>query len=164
MDIQYIAGYGPITPDPGATYDFWAHDLGIGFEEVAPDYHHARDLAGAKVFALWPLSQAAEATFGTPRWPADLPVPQSWIELEVATPDQVAAGLDELRERGHRILVEAHVEPWGQTTGRLLSPEGLLLGLSSMPAFHEDDGDGADAAAGAAAPALDIRRTEGARP
>ena len=42
----------------------------------------------------------------------------------------------ELRAAGHRILVDAHQEPWGQTTARLLSPEGLLLGLSYMPDFH----------------------------
>lgn len=51
----------------------------------------------------------------------------------------MGAALDELRASGHRILVEAHEEPWGQTTGRLLSPEDMLLGFSSMPDFHRAD-------------------------
>lgn len=77
MKIQFIAGYGPIAPDAAATYDFWAGDLGIPFDEVGPDYFHARDLPGARVFALWPLAQAAEATFGTSIWPSEIPVPQT---------------------------------------------------------------------------------------
>ena len=136
MEVLFIAGFGPIAPDPARTYDFWSGALGVEFEELAPDYHHAKNLPGAKVFGLWPLAQAAEATFGSPEWPADVPVPQAWIELEVASADAVADAAAELRDAGHRILVDAHQEPWGQTTARLMSPEGLLLGLSYMPDFH----------------------------
>lgn len=136
MKIEFIAGFGPIGPDAAATHAFWSRDLGIPFEEVAPDYHHARDLPGAKVFGLWPLYQAAEATFGSRDWPGDIPVPQCWIELEVASPGAVADAAAELSASGHRILVEAHEEPWGQTTARLISPEGMLLGLSYLPDFH----------------------------
>ena len=31
-----------------------------------------------------------------------------------------------------------HVEPWGQTTARLLSPEGMLVGLSYFEELHDD--------------------------
>lgn len=149
MDILFIAGFGPIPHDSAASTGFWSGDLGVDLEEIAPDYFHARDLDGARVFGMWPLDQAAQATFGTSDWPGDLPRPQAWIELEVASPEAVADSLAELAARGHRILVEAHEEPWGQTTGRLLTPEGLLLGISYMPAFHieglqgeETDADG----------------------
>ncbi|NYG97768.1 glyoxalase [Schumannella luteola] len=137
MQIQFIAGYGPIGPDPAATRRFWGDVIGLELDEIAPDYFHARDLDGAKVFGLWPLSQAAEATFGTAEWPADLPVPQSWIEFELESPEAVAAGAAELAEKGQRILVGPKVEPWGQSTARLLSPEGILVGLSYLPSFHE---------------------------
>lgn len=40
MEFQFIAGFGPIGPDAGATHDFWSTTLGIPFEEVAPDYFH----------------------------------------------------------------------------------------------------------------------------
>lgn len=30
------------------------------------------------------------------------------------------------------------LEPWGQTTSRLLSPEGLLVGVTFTPWMHED--------------------------
>lgn len=87
MDIQCIAGFGPIGPDAGTNHRFWSQDLGIPFDELAPDYFHAQDLDGARVFGLWPLAQAAEATLGSTEWPADLPVPQAWIELEMASPE-----------------------------------------------------------------------------
>ena len=136
MEIEFIAGFGPIAPDPDTTHDYWSQTLGIPFKEMAPDYYHAEDLKGANVFGLWPLSQAAEATFGTPEWPADRPTPQAWIEFEVSSPDAVAEGAAELRDKGQEILVDAHQEPWGQWTARTMSPEGLLVGLSYMADFH----------------------------
>lgn len=138
MDIAFVAGFGPIAPDPAATFRFWARSLGISFDEIGPEYFHASDLDGAKVFGLWPLAQAAQSTFGSDTWPDDRPVPQAWIELEVHSPAAVDAAAEELRALGHDILVGAHEEPWGQTTARLLSPEGLLLGISYLPSFHED--------------------------
>jgi len=138
VEFQYIAGFGPIGTDAGASHAFWATTLGIPFEEVVPDYFHAQGLDGVKVFGLWPLDQAAEATFGTREWPADRPVPQAWIEFEVSSPEAVGESAARLREAGQEILVDAHLEPWGQTTARLLSPEGLLVGISYLPEFHTE--------------------------
>ena len=138
MDIQHIAGFGPITRTPAEGLAFWAESFGLRFDELAPDYHHAHALDGARAFGLWPLTQAAEATFGAPEWPADLPVPQAWVEFEVASPEAVAAGEAELRAQGHEVLVPARQEPWGQWTCRLQSPEGLLVGLSHLPTSRED--------------------------
>jgi hypothetical protein len=36
------------------------------------------------------------------------------------------------------MLTDAHDEPWGQTTARLLSPEGLLVGVTYTPWMHAD--------------------------
>ena len=38
-----------------------------------------------------------------------------------------------LSEKGYRMLVANRTEPWGQTVTRLLSPEGLLTGLTITP-------------------------------
>lgn len=138
MDVEFIAGFGPIGVDPSTTLGFWSRTVGIEFDEVAPDYHHASNLGGAKVFALWPLAQAARATFGTDVWPEDRTVPQAWIELELSSPEAVEDAVEELRAKGQEILVRAHEEPWGQTTARLLSPEGLLVGVSYLPSFHAE--------------------------
>lgn len=137
MRYEYIAGFGPIG-SADTMYGFWAKALGIPFDEVAPSYWHAHGLSGAKVFGLWPLEQAAEATFGTPIWPADRAVPQAWLELEVPRPEDVEPTVEELRAQGQEIVTEAHTEPWGQITARLISPEGILVGISYLPDFHEE--------------------------
>jgi catechol 2,3-dioxygenase-like lactoylglutathione lyase family enzyme len=137
MDIAFIAGFGPIGTLDSASHDFWAGALGIPFHENAPRYFHTEEVAGAKAFAIWPLDQAAQATFGTTEWPADRLVPQAWIEFDVSSPEAVAPAVEELRANGLEILVEAHEEPWGQTTSRLMSPEGLLVGVSYTPWMHE---------------------------
>ena len=137
MNVSFVAGFGPITREADAAHAFWRDGLGIAFEEAAPGYFTNDELEGVKAFAMWPLSQAAEATFGSSDWPAELPVPQAWIELDVESPEAVAAAIDELRAGGHRVLSEAHEEPWGQTTARLLSPEGLLVGIAYTPWMHK---------------------------
>ncbi len=136
MKVSFVAGFGPIIGEADAAHAFWGEGLGIPFEEAAPGYFTNDELDGVKAFAMWPLSQAAEATFGSPDWPADLPVPQAWIELDVESPEAVATAIDELRAGGHRVLSDAREEPWGQTTARLLSPEGLLVGIAYTPWMH----------------------------
>jgi hypothetical protein len=136
MDIAFVAGFGPIGSADSSSADFWGGAFGIPFSEDG-GYFHTEELAGVNAFAIWPLSQAAEATFGTAEWPADRAVPQAWIEFDVDTPAAVAEAVDELRAKGLEILVEAHEEPWGQTTSRLMSPEGLLVGVSYTPWMHD---------------------------
>ena len=136
MEISFVAGFGPITTDGAAARAFWGEGLGIALEEPVPGYLTNDHLEGVKAFALWPLSQAAESTFGSPQWPADVPTPQAWLELDVPTVEAVAAGAAELQASGHRLLKEAAEEPWGQTTARLQSPEGLLVGITYTPWMH----------------------------
>lgn len=141
MRISFVAGFGPIIRAADQARGFWERGLGITLEEAAPGYFTNDDLDGVKAFALWPLSQAAEATFGDPAWPADLPEPQAWLELDVESADAVGAAIDEMAAAGHRVLKGAHEEPWGQTTARLLSPEGLLVGISYTPWMHGGSGE-----------------------
>ena len=137
MKVSFVAGFGPIVRDAQASREWWQQVLGSEMGEIAPDYYGTDDLDGVKAFALWPLSQAAESTFGTTEWPAELPVPQAWIELDVESPEAVGEGAMELQSAGHRLLREAREEPWKQTTARLMSPEGLLVGISYTPWMHE---------------------------
>jgi hypothetical protein len=60
----------------------------------------------------------------------------------VADPDAVAAAADELAALGFPMLHEARLEPWGQTVARLMSPEGLVIGLSFAPWMHGEDSAG----------------------
>ena len=38
--------------------------------------------------------------------------------------------------RGYRLMVEPKVEPWGQTVARLLSTEGIMVGIVYTPWMH----------------------------
>lgn len=134
IDVLFVAGFGPIVRDPAASRRFYTETLGIAFKEDATGYLHTADLEGVKHFALWPLAQAAESCFGSPDWPADLPIPQAWIEFDVADIDRATA---ELRSQGYQLLVALRTEPWGQTVTRLLGPEALLVGVTHTPAMRK---------------------------
>ena len=96
-------------------------------------------MPGVKHLGLWPLSEAAQACFGTPEWPADVPTPQATIEFEVS---DVAAAAQELEQRGYRLIHGARTEPWTQVIARLMSREGLLVGVCYTPWFHEGESGG----------------------
>ena len=89
--------------------------------------------------SVWPLSQAAEACFGTTKWPADPVVPQASIEFEVENAEAVAAAGAELQRAGFELLHPARTEPWGQTVTRLLTADGLIVAISYAPSFHEEE-------------------------
>ena len=141
MKVAFIAGFGPIVREPAAALAFWRDGLGVELEEPAPGYFTNDSLEGVKAFALWPLAQAAEAVFGSPEWPTDIPAPQAWMELDVESAAAVGEAVTEMGAAGHRVLREAHEEPWGQTTARLLSPDGLLVGITFTPWMHDHTHD-----------------------
>lgn len=135
MEIQFVSSVSPIVPDPGRSAGFYRDALGLAFEGGEGDYVFTEQLGGVKHFGLWPLSEAAQACFGSDEWPADIPVPQASIEFEV---EDVAEAARELESRGLRLIHGARTEPWGQVTARLLSPEGLLVAVCYTPWFHPD--------------------------
>jgi hypothetical protein len=137
MKVAFVAGFGPIVKATDASRAFWGDGLGIDLEESSPGYWTNDNLEGMNAFALWPLSQAAEACFGKDSWPADLPEPQAWMELDLESADDVAPATAEMAGRGYRILVDSKLEPWGQTVSHLLSPEGILLGIVYTPWLHK---------------------------
>jgi catechol 2,3-dioxygenase-like lactoylglutathione lyase family enzyme len=130
LTVLFIAGFGPIVRDIPVSSKLYRETLGIRFKEEPGGYLHTEGLPGAKAFALWPLDQAAESCFGKEPWPADIPIPQAWLEFDVESVEQATA---ELESRGYRILLKNKKEPWGQTVSRFLSPEGLLLAVTFTP-------------------------------
>ena len=140
MEIEFLATVAVIAPDPPASRKLYVDTLGLPLEGVGSDgYHHSEQIRGCKSFGVWPLSQAAEACFGTAEWPADRPVPQASIEFDVADAEAVSAAADELEQAGHELLHPAREEPWGQTVARLQSPEGAIVGISYAPSLHDHE-------------------------
>jgi len=137
MDIEFIAGFAVITPDPARSRGLYLDALGLPLEASAgSDYFHSERVAGAKHFGVWPLADAAEACFGSREWPDDVTVPQASVEFEVADAAGVATAAAELRAAGFELVHDAREEPWGQTVARLLSAEGLIVGISYAPFLH----------------------------
>jgi hypothetical protein len=134
IEIQFIAGFGPIVRETAESRKLYGEFLGISFKEESGGYLHTEALRGAKSFALWPLSQAAQSCFGKDSWPDDITVPQAWLEFDV---DSVEKATAELEARGYRMLVKNKKEPCGQTVSRLISPEGLLIGITFTPLMRE---------------------------
>ena len=129
MNVRFIASFAPIYVDRSATEKLYVDTLGLELDD-ADGYLHSEKVEGAKHFGLWTLSQAAEACFGTKEWPSNVPRPQASIEFEV---DDVAGAAKELEDRGYQLIHGARTEPWGQTVARLLSPDGLIVGVSFSP-------------------------------
>ncbi len=133
MRVLFISGVGPITADPEASARFYVDTLGL---PLANDdgYRHSNEVEGVKHFGVWPLAAAAQACFGANTWPSDVPVPTATIEFDV---DDVAVAAAEMQAAGYQLIHAARTEPWGQTVARLMSPEGVLIGLSYAPWFRE---------------------------
>jgi len=135
VKIEFIAGFGPIARDKEVSLRLYRDTLGIAFNEQ--EGTATNSLEGAKYFSLWPLAEAAQSCFGTNLWPEHIPAPQGWLEFDVEDAAAVTAAAEELAEKGYRLLVKAREEPWGQTVTRLLSPEGLLVGVVFTPWLHK---------------------------
>ncbi len=129
MNIRFVASFAPIVTDRAATKRLYVDTFGLDLED-ADGYLHSEKVDGVKHFGLWPLEQAAEACYGTKEWPSNVPRPQASLEFEV---DDVPEAANELEDRGYQLIHGPRTEPWGQTVARLLSPEGLIVGVSYSP-------------------------------
>jgi catechol 2,3-dioxygenase-like lactoylglutathione lyase family enzyme len=140
MKIEFLSTLAVIAPDPPASRKLYVDALGLPLESRGDnDYHASEQIGGCKHFAVWPLSQAAEACFGTAQWPAERPVPQVSIEFDVADARAASEAAQELQQAGYELLHPAREEPWGQTVARLQSPEGAIIGISYAPSLHDRD-------------------------
>ena len=63
-----------------------------------------------------------------------MPAPQAWLEFDVDSVENATAALE---SDGYQMLVKNKKEPWGQTVSRLISPEGLLVGVTFTPWMRE---------------------------
>ena len=126
MKVSFVAGFGPIIREADAAHAFWRDGLGIAFEEPAPGYFTNDDLDGVKAFAMWPLSQAAEATFGRGR---------------VAGRRSRAAGVDRARRRvgrgrrrGRRGDAGRRPSPAARGARGAVGPDDLAAAVARGPA------------------------------
>jgi catechol 2,3-dioxygenase-like lactoylglutathione lyase family enzyme len=139
MNVLFITSMAVVAADPSQSRKLFMDALGLPLEGEGDGYYSSGRIAGSKHFGVWPLSEAAEACFGTAVWPAGRVVPQASIEFEVADADAVAAAGGELERAGFELLHTVRTEPWGQTVARLLTSDGLIVGISYAPSLHEQE-------------------------
>jgi catechol 2,3-dioxygenase-like lactoylglutathione lyase family enzyme len=138
MQIEFVASFAVVTPDPPASRKLFVGALGLPLKPLDDEYWASQDLPGSKHFGIWPLQEAAQACFGRSEWPSERTIPQASVEFEVQDANAVQAAAAELRAAGFELLHDAREEPWGQTVARLLSLEGLIVGISYAPSLHHD--------------------------
>ena len=134
MNVRFVAGFGAIVADVQAGHRFYGEQLSLPLHYEPGSDYTAVALPGIKHFGLWGRKDAARSAFAREEWPETVPPAQANIELEV---DDVHDAVRELRTGGVHVLREAAVEPWGQTTARLLSPEGLLISVVYTPDLRD---------------------------
>jgi catechol 2,3-dioxygenase-like lactoylglutathione lyase family enzyme len=137
MNVEFVSTLAVISPDVEASRKLYVDALGLPLTTGEDsDYLHSENVSGVRHFGVWPLPEAAEACFGTPEWPADRARPQASIEFDVESAAAVSAAAAELEALGYELVHGAREEPWGQTVARLISNEGLIVGISYVPQFH----------------------------
>src|SRR5436190_20974001 len=78
MKVEFVASVGVVAADPPASRKLYVDTLGLPLEGEGEDgYYSSAKIPGSNHFGVWPLSQAAQACFGTREWPADRPIPQT---------------------------------------------------------------------------------------
>lgn len=136
MEILFVTSVAVVVSDPRQSRKLFVDALGLPLEGEGDGYYSSGKIAGSKHFGVWPLSQAAEACFGSREWPARHVVPQASIEFEVENAEAVMSAASELERAGYQLLHQARLEPWGQTVARLLTEDGLIVGISYIQALH----------------------------
>jgi catechol 2,3-dioxygenase-like lactoylglutathione lyase family enzyme len=137
MDVLFVSSVAVVSAVPAESRKLFVDALGLPLEpHPGSEYYSSEHVAGTRHFGVWPLSEAAQACFGTKEWPSDHVAPQASIEFEVADAAAVEAAAQELAAKGHVLLHATRKEPWGQTVARVLSPEGVIVGISFAPWMH----------------------------
>jgi hypothetical protein len=100
VNVEFLSTVAVIAPDPAHSRQLYVDALGLPLQGNASDYQHSEQIGGCKSFGIWPLSQAAQACFGSPEWPSDRPVPQVSIEFDVGDAAAVIPAVEELEHAG----------------------------------------------------------------
>ena len=117
MDVLFITSVAVVAADPPKSRKLFIDALSLPLEGEGNGYYSSGSIPGSKHFGVWPEGRV---------------VPQASIEFEVADPDAVAAA-------GGELLHPARTEPWRQTVARLLTEDGLIVGISYAPVLNGEE-------------------------
>ena len=137
MKPLFIGAVGVITRSLAEGRALYVNGIGLPLKQApGSGFLHSEKLRGSRYFGVWPLAEAAKVCFGRERWPSGRPIPQAFVEVEVARPASVVAAASELESKGYALLHGPRTDPWGQTVARLQTRDGLIVGISYVPWMH----------------------------
>ena len=77
MNILFVASVSVVAADPSESRNLYVGALGLPLKRHEGDeYYSSEKVGGSKHFGVWPLTEAAQACFGTDDWPADRRFPK----------------------------------------------------------------------------------------
>jgi catechol 2,3-dioxygenase-like lactoylglutathione lyase family enzyme len=133
----FVGAVGVITGRLKEGRSLYVNAIGLPLSQAeGTNFLHSTRLGGGRYFGVWPLAEAARTCFGRSRWPKGRPIPQAFIEFEVASPAAVTSAAAELESKGYALLHGPRTDPWGQTVVRFQTNEGLVVGISYVPWMH----------------------------
>ena len=137
MEILFVASVAVVVADPPQSRKLFIDVLGLPLEG------RGRRLLLQRQDRWQQALRCLAAVAGRPKpalvarsGPAGDVVPQASIEFEVEDAEAVTSAAGELERAGYQLLHHARTEPWGQTVARLLTEDGLIVGISYAPALH----------------------------
>ena len=109
MDVHFIASVAVITADPLQSRRLYMHALGLPLQAAqGDDYFHSESIGGSKHFGVWPLTQAAQACFGTDTWPGRPANPASQRGVRGRGRQRGTTAAQVLRDAGYTLLHRPH--------------------------------------------------------
>jgi hypothetical protein len=70
LKVVFIASVAVVAADLPQSRVLFMGALGLPLEGEGDGYYSSGSIPGGKHFGAWPLSEAAQACFGLPAWPA----------------------------------------------------------------------------------------------
>lgn len=127
--IRHVAGVAEIVEDVNEALKFYCDTLGLELKERDGGQYAVIVVAGVLHLGIWNRAHAAESTLGSADKADQIPLGFT-LEFEV---DEANSTSDKVSGAGYDVTQPPRVEPWGQTTCRMFSPGGSLLGFAETP-------------------------------
>ena len=127
--LRHVAGLAEIVEDVNEAIAFYRDILGLEVEKQEGDDYAILAVPGVLHFGIWNRAHAAECVFGSRDQAERIPLGYT-LEFEV---DDVKGAAGCVENATECLEQNPREEAWGQTTFRMLSPGGSLLGFAETP-------------------------------
>ena len=137
MEIEFVASFAVITPDPATSRKLYLDALGLPLEGAdGPRLHPHREHRRRQALRRLAARAGGGGLLRRQDWPEDTPVPQAASSSRSPSPEAVDAGGRRSCARPATSSCTRHARSRGARPSRGCSPEGLIVGISYAPWMH----------------------------